>query len=127
MRAKFVLGLTVLAALAAFTQRAQAEAIKIGSTKIASGGPVFIAIDKGYFAAEGLDAQMEFFAASLPVAVATVSGDIDFGSAGLTAALYQLGGQGQLRIIAANARDAPGFPLYAFIASNKAYAVGHKS
>ena len=70
---------------------------------------------------------MVFFAASLPVAVATVSGDIDLGSAGLTAALYQLGGQGQVRIIAANARDAAGFPLYAFVASNKAYEAGLKS
>jgi NitT/TauT family transport system substrate-binding protein len=127
MRAKFVLGLALLVAFAGLSPRAQAEAIKIGSTKIASGGPVFIAIDKGYFAEEGLDAQMVFFAASLPVAVATVSGDIDFGSAGLTAALYQLGGQGQLRIIAANARDAAGFPLYAFIVSNKAYENGLKS
>jgi NitT/TauT family transport system substrate-binding protein len=127
MRAKLVWGMAILAALAWLPPRAQAEAVKIGSTKIASGGPVFIAIDKGYFAEEGLDAQMVFFAASLPVAVATVSGDIDFGSAGLTAALYQLGGQGQLRIIAANARDAAGFPLYAFIASNKAYEAGLKS
>jgi NitT/TauT family transport system substrate-binding protein len=127
MRAKFVLGLALLVAFAGLSPRAQAEAIKIGSTKIASGGPVFIAIDKGYFAEEGLDAQMVFFAASLPVAVATVSGDIDFGSAGLTAALYQLGGQGQLRIVAANARDAAGFPLYAFIVSNKAYEAGLKS
>jgi NitT/TauT family transport system substrate-binding protein len=103
------------------------QPIKIGSTKIASGGPVYIAIDKGFFAAEGLDASMVFFAASLPVAVATVSGDIDFGSAGLTAALYQLGGQGQLRIVAANARDAPGFPQYAFVVANKAYEAGLKS
>jgi len=127
MRLRLVFGLTLAAAFIWLAPRAEAETIKIGSTKIASGGPVFIAIDKGYFAEEGLDAQMVFFAASLPVAVATVSGDIDFGSAGLTAALYQLGGQGQLRIIAANARDAAGFPLYAFIASNKAYEGGLKS
>ncbi|HEY1503522.1 MAG TPA: ABC transporter substrate-binding protein [Stellaceae bacterium] len=127
MRMKLVWGMLLLAACLCLSPSANAEAIKIGSTKIASGGPVFIAIDKGYFAEEGLDAQMVFFAASLPVAVATVSGDIDFGSAGLTAALYQLGGQGQLRIIAANARDAAGFPLYAFIVSNKAYEAGLKS
>jgi NitT/TauT family transport system substrate-binding protein len=128
MRSSFVWGLAIAAALAGFVPRAEAnDVIKIGTTKIASGGPIFIAIDKGYFAEEGLDPQLIFFAASLPVAVATVSGDIDFGSAGLTAGLYQLGGQGQLRIIAANARDAAGFPLYAFIVSNKAYEAGLKS
>ncbi len=104
-----------------------AEAIKVGSTKIASGGPIYIAIEKGYFAAEGLDATLVFFPASLPVAVAVVSGDIDFGSAGLTAALYSLGGQGALRIIAANARDVPGFPQYAFVVSIHAYEAGLKS
>jgi NitT/TauT family transport system substrate-binding protein len=128
MRARFVWGVAIAVAFAGLASRAEAnDIIKIGSTKIASGGPIFIAIDKGYFAEQGLDAQMEFFAASLPVAVATVSGGIDVGSAGLTAGLYQLGGQGQLRIIAANARDAAGFPLYAFIASNKAYEAGLKS
>ena len=127
MRVKLVGAIAILAAFLSISPRAHAAAVKIGSTKIASGGPVFIAIEKGYFAEEGLVAQMVFFAASLPVAVATVSGDIDVGSAGLTAALYQLGGQGQLRIIAANARDAAGFPLYAFIASNKAYETGLKS
>jgi NitT/TauT family transport system substrate-binding protein len=119
--------LAVLAMLALPTAFAMAEPIKIGSTKIASGAPVYLAIEKGYFAAEGLEAQLVFFAASLPVAVATVSGDIDFGSAGLTAALYQLGGQGKLRIIAANARDAPGFPQYAFVVSNRAAEAGLKA
>lgn len=39
---------------------ATAKRIKIGGAKTASGGPAFIAIDKGYFAAEGLDAQDRF-------------------------------------------------------------------
>ena len=127
MRGQRALCAAVVALCAVMAGAADAETIKIGSTKIASGGPIYIAIDKGYFAAEGIDAQLVFFAASLPVAVATVSGDIDFGSAGLTAALYQLGGQGVLKIVAANARDAQGFPQYAFIVSNKAYDGGLKS
>ncbi len=120
--------LPLLAALLAFAAHtASAEAIKIGSTKIASGGPIYIAIDKGYFKAEGLDAEIVFFPNSLPVAVATASGDIDFGSTGLTAALYTLAGNGTIKIIAANGRDAPGFPQYGFIISNKAYENGLKS
>lgn len=117
----------VLVALVFAVQSAGAEAIKIGSTKIASGGPIYIALERGYFTAEGLSAELVFFPASLPVAVAVVSGDIDFGSAGLTAALYSLGGQGALRIIAANSRDMPGFPQYAFVVSNHAYEAGLKS
>ena len=116
-----------LFALLVLSAPAKAEAIKIGSTKIASGGPIYIALDKGYLAAEGLEAQIVFFAAALPIAIATVSGDIDFGSAGLTGALYQLGGQGKLRIVAGNARDTAGFPQSAFVISNKAAAAGLKS
>jgi NitT/TauT family transport system substrate-binding protein len=127
MRGQRMLCAAVVAMYALLGRGADAETVKVGSTKIASGGPIYIAIDKGYFAAEGIDAQMVFFAASFPIAVATVSGDIDFGSAGLTAALYQLGGQGALKIIGANALDSKGFPQYAFIVSNKAYDGGLKS
>jgi NitT/TauT family transport system substrate-binding protein len=118
---------TVLIASFFVAHVARAEAIKIGSTKIASGGPIYLSIERGYFAAEGLEAQLVFFPASLPVAVAVVSGDIDFGSAGLTAALYSMGGQGALRIVAANSRDMPGFPQYAFVVSQRAYEGGLKS
>src|ERR1700733_12822380 len=113
MRGQRALCAAVVAMCALLAKGADAESVKVGSTKIASGGPIYIAIDKGYFAAEGIDAQLVFFAASYPIAVATVSGDIDFGSAGLTAALYQLGGQGALKIVGANARDSEGFPQYA--------------
>ncbi len=116
-----------VAALAILPRIAAAETVKLATTKIASGGPIYIAIEKGYFAAEGLQPELVFFPASLPIAMAVVSGDIDFGSAGLTAALYRLGGQGALKIIAANARDVPSFPQYAFVVSNRAHEAGLKS
>jgi ABC-type nitrate/sulfonate/bicarbonate transport system substrate-binding protein len=37
------------------------ESIKVGGAKTASGVVGYIAIEKGYFAAEGLDAQLVFF------------------------------------------------------------------
>lgn len=42
-------------------------------------GPIFIALEKGYFAAEGLAA--EFVPFDNPIASAVVAGDIDFGAA----------------------------------------------
>jgi NitT/TauT family transport system substrate-binding protein len=48
----------VLLALLALGTAAHAETIKIGLLKTSASGPVFIAEDMGYFAAEGLDAEL---------------------------------------------------------------------
>ncbi len=101
---------------------ASAEHVKIGLQKVAS--PIYIAQEKGYFAAEGLEAELVYFEAGQPVAVAVVSGDIDFGIAGLTAGLYSLAEQGALKIIAGQTRETPGFHANTVVASTKAYAAG---
>lgn len=106
---------------------ARAETIKLGIVKTASTAGVFIAIDKGYFAAEGLTPELVYFDASEPIAVAVVSGAIDFGVTGLTGGLYSLAGQGALRIIAGQHREAPGFHSQAYLASNRAYEAGLKA
>ena len=116
----------VLAALALAPARA-AETVKLGMVKGTVSGPVYIAQDKGYFAAEGLTVELVYFDAAQPIAVATASGDIDFGAVGLTGGLYSLGGQGALRIIAGLFRETPKFPLIAYLASNNATAAGLKS
>ena len=104
--------------------RAEAEAIKIGLLPVSGSGPTFIAQDKGYFAAEGLEVELVPFDAGQPVAVATVSGDIDVGNAGVTSALYTFAGQGALRILAGFAQDRPGFHADGILASNAAYQSG---
>jgi NitT/TauT family transport system substrate-binding protein len=102
----------------------QAEAIKIGILKTTSSGPIFIASAKGYFAAEGLEAELVTFESAQPVAVAAASGAIDFGNAGFTGGFYGLAGDGALRIISGGASEIPGYHNQAFLASNKAWAAG---
>ena len=80
---------------------AKAQPIKIGTLRVAAFAPLFIAQDKGYFAAEGVPADLTFFEAAQPVAVATVSGGVDFGVAAMTGGFYNLAGQGALKLIAA--------------------------
>src|ERR687885_2480601 len=116
----------VVAALAAAAP-ARADALKIGVLRLASSGPVFIAKEKGYFRDEGLDAELRFFEAAQPIALAVVSGDVDVGITGLTAGFYNLAGKGALKIIAAQSREEPGYHLGAYIASRKAYETGLKS
>jgi NitT/TauT family transport system substrate-binding protein len=117
-------GLLALAFLALAVPSEAAETLRIGVLRLASSGPVFIAVERGYFAAEGLESELRFFEAAQPIAVATVAGDIDVGVTGLTAGFYNLAGKGALRIIGAQSREEPGYHLVAYLASNQAYAAG---
>jgi NitT/TauT family transport system substrate-binding protein len=103
---------------------AQAEAVKIGVLKTSASGPVFIAQSKGYFAAEGIEAELSFFESAQPIAVATASGDIDFGHTGFTGGFYGLASQGVLRIVGGGASEVPGYHNQPFLASNKAWDAG---
>ena len=107
---------TVFAAAVAGPSHA-AEKLKIGTLTTTGTGPLYIGKDKGYFAAEGFDIDIVPFDAGQPVAVAAVSGDIDFGIAGVTSALYTMAGQGALRLIGGWAYDAPTFHTSGIIAS----------
>jgi NitT/TauT family transport system substrate-binding protein len=113
-------------ALTATTARA-AERVRIGLLKLSSGAPLFLAKDRGYFEQEGIDADLKFFDAAVPIAVAAVSGDIDIGFTGFTAAFYNLAGKGGLKVIAGTAREAPGFQNTAYVASRRAYDAGLKT
>jgi NitT/TauT family transport system substrate-binding protein len=104
-----------------------AEKLRVGVLRLASSGPVFIADERGYFAAEGLAVELRFFDAAQPVALATVAGDVDIGVTGLTAGFYNLAGKGALRIIGAQSREEPGYHLIAYLAANQAHAAGLES
>lgn len=103
---------------------AAAEKLTVGVLKLASSGPVFLAQDLGYFRDAGLEVELRFFEAAQPVAVATVSGDVDVGVTGVTAGFYNLAGKGALKLIAAQSREEPGYKLVAVVASRKAAEAG---
>jgi len=117
----FLLGLSITSV------RAGGETLKLGVVKGAVDGPFYVARDKGYFAAQDLAVEIVYFDAAQPIAVATASGDIDFGAVGLTGGFYSLGGQGALRIVAGFFRETHGFKLITYLASNRAYDSGLKS
>jgi NitT/TauT family transport system substrate-binding protein len=100
---------------------------RIGVLRLSSSAPVFIAQDKGYFREAGLDVDLKFFDAAQPIAVATTSGDIDFGVTAFTAGLYNLAGKGVLKVIGGMSREKAGYPLIGYFASNNAYAAGLKT
>lgn len=119
---------SLLAILAVGTAQAE-DALKarIGVLRLSSSAPVFIAQDKGYFREAGLDVELKFFDAAQPIAVATTSGDVDFGVTAFTAGLYNLAGKGVLKVIGGMSREKAGYPLIGYFASNNAYAAGLKT
>jgi NitT/TauT family transport system substrate-binding protein len=121
--------LGVLLALAASGIARGEELLKarVGVLRLSSSAPVFIAQDKGYFRESGLDIELKFFDAAQPIAVATTSGDVDFGVTAFTAGLYNLAGKGTLKVIGGMSREKAGYPLIGYFASNNAYAAGLKT
>jgi NitT/TauT family transport system substrate-binding protein len=121
-----LVALLALAASAAVRAEEPLKA-KIGVLRLSSSAPVFIAQDKGYFRDAGLDIELKFFDAAQPIAVATTSGDVDFGITAFTAGLYNLAGKGTLKVIGGMSREKAGYPLIGYFASNNAYAAGLKT
>jgi len=118
----------LLALVASTTVRADEPLrAKIGVLRLSSSAPVFIAQDKGYFREAGLDIELKFFDAAQPIAVATTSGDVDFGITAFTAGLYNLAGKGTLKVIGGMSREKAGYPLIGYFAGNNAYAAGLKT
>jgi NitT/TauT family transport system substrate-binding protein len=122
-------GLFAAVAAAALTPAGAraADRVKIGTLLTTGNAPLYAAIEKGYFAAAGIEPELVPFDAGQPVAVATVAGSIDFGAAGLTSALYTLAGEGSIKIVAGTDLDRPHFPAASIMASNAAFAAGLKS
>ena len=61
------------------------------------------------------------------IALAVASGDIDFGTTGLSNPFFVLANSGTLKIIGGDTTEHDGFHGLGFIASNQAYAAGLKS
>ncbi|WP_141335892.1 ABC transporter substrate-binding protein [Paenibacillus sp. tmac-D7] len=90
--------------------------LEIGMLKLTSSAPLFIAMEKGFFKEEGIEASPRWFEAAQPIAVATASGSVDVGATGITASLYNMiaGGQ-KLLIVADKGREQKGYSSSALL------------
>lgn len=103
------------------------QEISVGAIRLPTNAPLFIAMDKGYFAAEGLKVNITFFAAAATVYPAVVSRSVELGITGTTAATFTLAAKGGFKIIAGYTRERPGFHMNAFMVTNKAYESGFRT
>ncbi len=119
----------ILGAVSAFALSAQAEdySIKVGTGPVTASGPLYIAQDRGYFAAEHITAEMVSMDAAQSVAQGVVAGALDIGATAATAAAYNLGAKGGLKIIGGQGREVPTFHGAAILASNEGWDKGVRS
>jgi NitT/TauT family transport system substrate-binding protein len=121
----------VLGAVSAFALAASAQAedysIKIGTGPVTASGPLYIAQERGYFTAEHITAEMVSMDAAQSVAQGVVAGALDIGATAATAAAYNLGEKGGLKIIGGQGREVPTFHGAAIVASNEGWDKGVKS
>ena len=103
-----------------------ADKASAGVLRFVSSGPVFLAIERGYFKEQNIDLEPKFFEAAQPIAVAVASGDVDFGATAFTGGFFNLAGAGQLKIIAAQSKEAKGYEGNAILASNAAWEKGFR-
>jgi len=121
------LSAALVAALAWANSAGAAEHIKIGALKSTNVGATYIAIEKGFFAKEGLEPELVTTETAQTTAVAAAASSIDFGTTSTSAGLFQLAGSGELRIISGFYDEASGFHNFATAVSLKAYDSGLKS
>jgi len=96
----------------------------IALLKLSSSGPVFIALEKGWFKEAGVDLSLKEFTAAAQVPLAIVSGDADFGTTAFTAGFYNLAAKGGLKVIAAQSAERPGFQLNVIAVTKQAWDAG---
>jgi NitT/TauT family transport system substrate-binding protein len=101
--------------------------IKVGLLRSVQNAGVFVAQQKGYFAVEGLQAQLVFFNGARQIPLSVASHQLDFGAAGTTVSLFKSASEGSVRVIGGVAREAAGYPLYGLAVSRPAYEAGLKS
>ena len=99
--------------------------VSMALLRLTSSAPLFIAMDKGFFAEENLQVEPQWFDAAHPIAVATASSQVDVGATGITASLFNMAASGQkLAIVADKGREQKGYSSSALIVTADNYANG---
>ena len=128
MRTRLLSLLTLTLVALATPQFARSlERATVGLLRFTSSGPVFLALDRGYFRDAGLDVELAYFQAAPPVAAAAASQDVTFGVTALTAATYNLAAEGRLKIIAGQASEKQGYSGSLILVAKPDYDRGRDS
>lgn len=103
---------------------AQATEITLGALRLTSHSPTFIALERGYFAEEGLEVNLAFFESSAAMAVGVAGGDLDYGVTSITGGLINLAQRGVIKVIGGALAEDPAVEGALILASNAAFDAG---
>lgn len=89
---------------------ANAQTVKIGHLGIVADGPFYMAIEKGYFKAEGVEVALERFTSAAQAMAPLSTNQVQVVGGGLSAALFNSFARGwPVRIALPRTRDVPGY------------------
>ena len=119
---RIIAACAVVAGLAvpAFAQ----ERVVVGTMQQVNNGALFIADAAGYFKAAGLDVEMKAFTSPQAVVEALAAGALDFGLTEFSVEAFNLAGKGEIKAVAAQAREKKQTEGNEVLAANAAYAAG---
>ena len=96
--------------------------IKYGNVEAASAAPLYIALDRGYFADLGLEVEPETFTTAADMVPALANGQLDAGKGTISAGLFNAMLRGiSIKIVADAGSNLPGF-VYTTLALRKGFA-----
>lgn len=105
--------------LAAAALAAGAQPVKIGHLGIVADGPFYLAIENGYFKAEGLEVQLERFTSAAQATAPLSTNQVQVAGGGLSAGLFNAFARGwPVRIAMPRTRDVPGYSSDTLIVRN---------
>src|ERR1700743_129876 len=116
-------GSAITPAVLTATARA-ADPLRLGLLPPLSPAPFYLAQERGYFSAAGIDLTFRFFESAQPIAAAAVAGDIDVGVTALTGGFFHLAQKSVLQGIGGGLHEQHGYEGSAILVSNAAYAAG---
>jgi len=114
-------GILTLTAAPGFAQN---QEINVGALRFTSHSASFVALERGYFADEGLDVTLKFFQAAQPMAVGVASGDVDYAVTAISGGLISLAEKGATKVIGGALSEEVGIDGSLIIVSNKAFEAG---
>ena len=100
----------------------EAQPVGIGLTREASAAPLFIAVEEGYFAAEGLEPHLTFFNDDSSVSAAVASGILDIGFAALSSSFFSVAAGHDLKMIASRSSDQTRFPMHVLLMKKEVHS-----